>query len=114
MKYIEFEDKFEELDAFDEEELSEEELDKLYRRKQTNSRKDLLPLFVYKILTEETDRSRHVTQKELARRLGEYPYEISVERKALGRCLHSLADTGFGIRCDQKKGCWFDKEAIWD
>jgi len=107
-------EKFEDYLEDDElEELSDEELDELYRPKQVNSRKSLAPLFVYKILTEETSRNHHVTQKEIAKRLMEYPYEIKIERKALARVIHNLEDTGFGITSRPRNGYWYDEEKIW-
>lgn len=107
-------EKFEDLYEDDElEELSDEELDELYRPKKSNSRKSLAPLFVYKILKEETNRDRHVTQKEIAARLAEYPYEITIERKALARVIHNLEDTGFGITSKPKAGYWYDESKIW-
>lgn len=105
-KDYEFEDDFEE-------ELSDEELDALYRPKKTNSRKDLVPMFVYKILTEETSVDVHLTQKQIEKRLAEYPYEVSIERKALSRVIHGLEDTGFGIVSIQRKGCYYDPDKIW-
>ena len=98
---------------FDAEELTDEELDALYRPKKSNSRKSLAPLFVYRILTEATDSEHHLTQKEIAEKLEAYPYEISLERKALSRVIHNLEDTGFGIISAPKKGVWFDADEIW-
>lgn len=113
MNCIEYDEGFADPLDFAGNDPTDEKFDELFRRKKSNSRKNLIALFVYKILTEETDRNKHVSQKELAKRLEEYPYEIKIERKALARCVHNLEDEGLGIRSDKRYGCWFDKDRIW-
>lgn len=103
---VDFDD-FEEEDA-----LSDEELDEMYRPKKMNNRKSLLPLFVYKIM--EGKEGYHFSQSELIERLADYPYEINVERKALSRVLHGLADSGMGIMSTSKRGCWYDSNEVWN
>lgn len=97
------------LQGRDEDELTEEELDMLYRPKQMNSRKALAPLFLYLILKHRTTPETPITQNQLISRLSEYPYEISLERKAVGRTLHLLADAGIGVYASHR-GAWYDKE----
>ncbi len=93
--------------------LTDEELDELYRPKKANSRKSLAPLFVYLILKEHTDMYHPYTQNQIIQKLEEYPYEISIERKAVGRILHNLEDSGLGIRSAAGMGSWYDKDNIW-
>ena len=83
------------------------------RPKKTNSRKSMVPLFVYLILKEKTDTRRHLSQKELMVELEKFPYEVSVERKALSRTIHGLADSGLGIVSDLRDGVWFDSDHVW-
>ncbi len=94
------------FDDFDEDELSDEELDELYRPRKCNSRKSLAPLFVYKILEEMSSDGRHMSQNEILAELKKYPYEIELERKALSRVLHGLMDMGFGIIGKKGQGFW--------
>lgn len=94
----------------DEDELSDEELDELYRPRKMNNRKSLAPLFIFEILKSASSPHRHLTQNELIRRLLDYPYELTMERKAVGRTLHLLADAGIGV-CSTRQGAWYDKDA---
>lgn len=89
--------------------MTEEELDELYRPRKTNTRRSLAPLFVYEILNNKSNTKKHLRQSEILKELGKYPYEISLERKALSRILHNLEDSGYGIHFDSN-GVWIDKE----
>ena len=88
--------------------MSDEELDACYSLKKSNSRKSLAPLFVYKILEEQTSEERHLRQQEILDILSEFPYEIVLERKAMSRIIHNLADSDLNIRVD-KTGVWYQK-----
>jgi len=104
----------EELIIFDdsEDELTDEELDKLYVRKPMNSRATMVPVHVYRILVEKTNPKNHITQAEI-RKILLNKYEISIERRTLARCLNTLADEGLGIRSSKTEGVWFDAELCW-
>lgn len=93
-----------------EDELNEDELDELYRPRKMNNRKSLAPLFIYEILKSASSPRRHLTQSELIERLLAYPYELAMERKAVGRTLHLLADAGIGV-CSTRRGAWYDEES---
>ena len=92
------------------EQMSEEELDELYRPQRVNSRKSLAPLFVYEILCRKSDSRHHLRQQEILKELAAYPYEISLERKALGRILHNLLDSSQYAVFSDKTGVWVDQE----
>lgn len=92
----------------DEEE--EEYLDALYRPKKRNSRKQMLSLFVYLILREHSNPSKHMSQQEIMDKLEEMPYELTIERKALSRVIHGLEDEGLGIHSDPRGGAWYDED----
>ncbi len=85
----------------------EEALDELYRPKKSNSRKSMMPLFVYLILKEHSGPQKHLRQKEIIEILKNSPYEISVERKALGRTIHNLEDSGLSVFSDET-GVWIE------
>ena len=87
--------------------------DELYRPKKQNSRKSLAPAFVYRILCERSSPDRHISQTELIKMLEAYPYEITLERKAIGRIIHGLADSGLGIMFKKGEGCWYDQYERW-
>ncbi len=89
--------------------MSDEELDEFYRPKKTNSRKSLAPLFVYEIITRKSDSRNHLRQNDILKELGKYPYEITLERKALSRIIHNLADSGYDIYSDNT-GVWKEKQ----
>ena len=92
--------------------LTEEEEDELYRPKKSNIPKSLTPLFVYMILKEKTTPHTPMHQRELIEILSQYPYEIAIQRKAISRILHTLADSGFGIYTDAVLGSWYDESGI--
>lgn len=85
--------------------MNDEELDELYKPQKTNTRKSLAPLFVFEVLSKYSNSKTHLRQNDILRKLQEYPYEISLERKALSRIIHNLSDSGYGIRSD-KTGVW--------
>lgn len=89
--------------------MDEDALDELYRPKKMNGRKSLAPLFVFDILSKKTNSKKHLKQQEILKELEKYPYEISLERKALGRMVQNLVDSQYGIYVD-KTGVWMEKE----
>ncbi len=86
--------------------MSEEELDALSRPKNANSRKSLVPLFVYLILLQHSDSEHPLRQQEIISYLADEPYEVVIERKALSRVLHNLRDSQIGIYTDKRRGAW--------
>lgn len=73
--------------------------------KAVNQRKSNAVLYVYKIIRGS---SRPLTQKEILQKLAEMPWEVRLERKALGRIIHGLCqDPENGIVCE-KGGIRFD------
>ena len=89
------------------ERLSEDFDDDAFRPQKMNSRKSLAPLFVYLILKEHSDAEHHLKQQEILSHLRKYPYEIELERKALSRIIHNLADSQLKICTDAKEGSWY-------
>ncbi len=88
--------------------MSEEELDELFRPQKMNSRKSMAPLFVFLILQEKTGPQKHMRQQEILAELASFPYEIILERKALSRIIHNLADSQVGVCSDSRTGAWYD------
>lgn len=90
--------------------MSEEELDELYRPQKANTRKSLAPLFVFEILSKYSDSKTHLRQNDILKKLQEYPYEISLERKALSRIIHNLTDSPNYAVFQDKSGVWVEQE----
>ena len=86
--------------------MDDEAMDALTAPKKANSMKSLLPVFVVKILKEKSNKTVHLRQVDILREL-EY-YEIFVERKALNRTIHTLADSSLPIRQDNT-GVWYEQ-----
>ena len=101
---------FEEIDF---ENLTDEEIDEFYRPRKQNNRRTLAPLFVYFILKEHSAPDRRLSQGAIIDLLAEDPYEINIERKALSRVLHLLADSGLGVVSNPRYGAWYDPEEEW-
>lgn len=93
-------------------EFTEEEfenyLDELHRPKKTNSRRTLAPLFLYQFLTEHEN--VRFSQKELQDALAKDPYEITIERKALGRTIHLLTDASLNVHSYAGLGTWYGED----
>lgn len=68
--------------------------------------KKLALLRILQILEDETDKEHPYTQAQIIKRLSE-KYDITVERKAVGRNLSLLKEAGFGIE-NTKAGSFFD------
>ncbi len=77
--------------------------------KKANSRKANVPLFIYMILERQTDKKHPMRQAELIRRLAKMPFEVVIERKALGRHLMSLSKLGMGIH-KSSEGYYYEDE----
>jgi len=91
------------------EQLEEEGVDTdLYRRRKMNDRKSMAPMFVHHILKQHSSPARHLSQKEILDYLSKEPYEITMERKALSRIIHGLADSQVGICFWGNDGAWYD------
>ena len=97
----------------DDDSVSDEEEDERHRPRKMNSRKSLAPLFIYQILKTYSSPEKHLTHAGIIRILRECPYEVKIERKAVGRALHLLADSGIGIISTSKDGAWYDRCACW-
>ena len=80
--------------------------------RKANGRKTLATLYVYQILKDNTNSRKHLRQQEIIDRLEEYPYELSLERKAVGRILHLLEDEDeLDICLDKATGAWYEKDS---
>lgn len=98
-KYDEFED--------EDYELSDEEMDELYRPKKQNSRKHSLPLFVYLILKEYSSYEKPLSQQQIIDILSS-KYELNIERKSLSRTIHDIEDENVGIYSLKSGGAWYE------
>ena len=80
--------------------------------KEMNSVKSLLPFYVHQILSERTSDKRRLTHQDLIEILDEYPYAITVDRKALGRCINTLEYAETGVHTSST-GSWYDEKDDW-
>ena len=92
--------------------LTDEEFDELYRPKKSNSRKSLAPLFIYEILTKNSNTEKHLRHKDILDILSRYPYEVTLERKALGRIIHILTDSWNHAVCQDSTGVWVEHARV--
>lgn len=90
--------------------MDEDELDEFYRPKKANTRKSLAPLFVHSILKEKSNSKTHLRQQDILKELEKYPYEITLERKALSRIIHNLIDTPQYAVFSDNTGVWVEQE----
>ena len=99
------------IEAYLSSDSDEDDEDSQFTSYSMNTRKSMLPLFVYMIVTQQSDAENPLSQKDILTRLSDRPYEIVVERKAVGRIVHNLAEANLGIHVD-KSGVWFEKIEI--
>lgn len=92
------------------ESMDESELDEMFRPQKMNSPKSMAPLFVYSILKDKSSAKKHLRQQEILKELAKYPYEVSIERKALSRIIHNLAEYPQYAIFHDKTGVWVDQE----
>ena len=93
---------------------NEEDEDFINNTKKANNRKTLAPLYVHMILMECTNRQKHLTYQEILDRLAGFPYEVEIERKALGRILHLLEEEDFLGVVNTRKGTWYEPHRWMD
>lgn len=96
-------------DEFEDEdyELTDEELDELYRPKKQNNRKHSLPLFVYLILKKYSSSDKPLSQQQIIDILSS-EYELDIERKSLSRTIHDIEDEHVGIYSLKSGGAWYE------
>lgn len=88
-------------------EMTEEERDDFYRPRKANDRKTMAVLYIYEILKSRTDREHHMSQNDIIKALAENPYELVMERKAVGRIVSLLFNEGMHVYSD-RTGAWYD------
>ena len=72
-----------------------------------NSRRTLLPMFLYDILKRSSSPSHKLTHEDLIAELDRFPYALSAERRAVGRALKTLELEEFGIHTSGN-GAWYE------
>jgi len=77
--------------------------------KMTNSPNSLAPLHIFTILKTMTDKDSALKIPKVQEKLAAEPYNLIVERKAVGRVLHTLEDAQVGVVCS-KSGAYYDSD----
>ena len=75
-----------------------------------NTRKSLASFFIVHILCQFSSPAKHLSQKVILEMLANPPYSVDIERKAVSRILHSLAETDFGFFVEARGGAWYDQK----
>ena len=94
----------------DVENLTDEEVDRLYKFRKSNGVKSAAPLYIYLVLQKHSGHRRHLTQQEILDYV-EDEYGVRLERKALSRWLHLLVWLELEIFSDPRYGSWMAHEA---
>ncbi len=82
--------------------------DKIHQSNNITSSKRLAPLFIYTIIEKETIDGNHIRIKDIMEIL-EAKYEVILERKAVSRIVHALAErSDYGISLDNE-GAWKER-----
>lgn len=88
--------------------MTDDEFDKAEKTTKRNSRKDMVPLFVYLILKEYSNSAKHLKQEEILQLLRE-KYEVDIKRNTLSRTMAGLADEGLSIYSTRRNGAWMEQ-----
>ncbi len=100
----------------DEDYMSEEELDDLYRPKATaRKRKTVASAFIYRILEKYTDKNHRFKVQDVIDKLEE-DYEVKMERKAVAGILTTLSDSEINIQKATPKaggGYWYEDDRYY-
>lgn len=93
----------------DMDDLSDEDLDKLYSPKRVNSAKSLAPVYICRILEEKSSKDNPMTQQKIQDILNE-EYDIDINRTTLGRQLKTLSEDMLGVNKYYEGGYFYDRE----
>ncbi|MBE6727700.1 MAG: hypothetical protein E7562_03520 [Ruminococcaceae bacterium] len=61
------------------------------------------------ILWKYSSAEKHLRQQDILKHLSKYPYEITMERKALSRILHNMLDDAQLSVFSDNTGVWVEK-----
>ena len=96
-------------DGIDFDSMTDEEVDQYYRPRKGNSRKSLVPLFIYLILKEHTDWNTRFRVKDIIMHLEE-DYELRTTRGPVERYLNVLIDDDVNIHGGNPgDGYWYSE-----
>ena len=85
--------------------LSDDEVDELTPERTVNTLKSAACLCIYFVLRDHSGPHRHLSQQQILNYLEE-EYEIVMERKALSRCLGTIAMIDLNVYNTPRFGTW--------
>lgn len=90
--------------------MTDDELDELYKHRMSNKRKTMAPLYIYLVLKEHTDWDKHLHVNDIILLL-EKEHEIIIKRGAVERTLNSLIDDNVNIWGGKRgDGYWYSEQ----
>lgn len=90
---------------------SEEELDELYRLRNKNSDKHMVPVLIMEIMMNDSSEDNRLGVNAV-RDMLEERYHIKMDRKAVGRDLNQLCELDFLCVGEDLRGYWYDAEIL--
>ena len=93
------------------EEYSEEEQDWIYRLRNKNSDKHVVPVLIMEIMMRDSDANHRLGVKDVQDKLEE-EYHIKMERKAVARDLNQLQELDFLCVGEDMRGYWYDAKLV--
>ena len=88
--------------------LTDEEMDRYYEPVTANMQKSLVGNYLYAIIKNRTGNGKVLRQADIVRILRD-EYDITIDRKAVGRTLNALKFSSFGIMYTPEIGAWYDE-----
>ena len=81
-------------------------------RGERNQDKTLAGVYILKIVEKSATPENPISQTKIIKILQDR-YGIEIGRAAVGRIIHALADSPFGI-CYNRRGVWFAEDEVWE
>ena len=102
---------FDPADGRDLQEVFAEDREESPRGKK-NQDKALASAYILKIVEKYTTPEKPYSQAKIIEILRDR-YGIEIGRAAVGRIIHALADSPFGV-CYNRRGVWFSEDEVWE
>lgn len=87
------------------ENLSDEDIDRIFVERKTNGEKSIIALYIYLVLKRYSGENRYLTQREIKDYI-QRDFEVKLERKCISRYVHNLIDLDIGVYSEPHHGTW--------
>ena len=90
---------------YDMKNLSDEDTEKIFAKRKTNSDKSSASLYIYLVLKRYSNEKHYLTQGQIREYIWR-DFEVSLERKCISRYIHNLVNLDIGVYSEPHHGTW--------